>query len=487
MTEVSLHIGADSTSISPTEPNTSGNNGRRELQDSNRRGNESGNSGHKELQEANGHGNESGNSGDRELQEENRGGAGNQTPIEHIENTTSVEPTDDGTHFSLFSQELFVFRLTLRILSLWCPTTACFAERLFYPALVQLLLLLIIVADSYMLATGAWKSLDIYVYLAIDGGMYSSHLFGLLYFRSRDLETNLLGEISLNDRLATRLRKKLKRLKVGIILSYLFLVILVLLFFNTEVWLHGRFQCNSSLKFLHGFASHLVCYLNYPTNIYGVGNSLALSWTMCLLQQICYVRLKQLHKKYLCWTRTAEEAVYDHLKNYSRKIKKSCGKLKVWFVAHNIILIFATPFLCTDIIDGFKTIRKSNAVHNGLFLGFLVYTIVIWVAPLYFAEQLQNHDERLCTRVNEFCPGTLDEELERDLSNSPDAANPNQVCNYTLHSRTEVSKFLSYLKNRKSGFLMGSYSFQLKLSMLSVFLAIFAFATRTINENNSTN
>ena len=469
MTEVSVNIGADSKSVPPPEPNTSYA--------------ESGNSGHEEIQEANRHGTESGNSGHEELQDANRGGTGNQntgnqTPIQHTENTT-----DDGTHFDLFSQELFVFRWTLRILSLWCPRSAYFVERFFYPALVNLLLFLIIVSDSYMLATGAWKSLDIYVYLAIDGGMYSSHVFGLLYFRSRDLETNLLDDICLNDRLATRLRKKLKRLKVGIILSYLLLVVLVLLFFNTEVWLHGRFQCTSSLKFLHGFASHLVCYLNYPTNIVGVGNSLALSWTMCLLHVICYVRLKQLHKKYLRWTGTAEEAVYDHLKNYSRKIKMSCGKLKVWFVAHNLILIFATPFLCTDIIDGFKEIRKSNAVHTGLFVGFLVYTIVIWVVPLYFAEQLQNHDEKLCTRVNEFCPGTF-EELEREhhahLSNSPNAANLNQVCTYTLHSRTEVSKFLSYLKNRKSGFLMGSYSFQLKLSMLSVFLAIFAFATRTV-------
>lgn len=476
MAEVSVNIGIDSERIPPTEPDTSSA--------------KSGNSGHKELQKVNTCGTESGDSGHKELQEENGGGAennGNQTPIEQIENTTPslVIPTDDGTQF-LLSQELFVFRWTLRILSLWCPTTACFAERLFYPALVNLLLLYIILFDFYMLATGGWRSLDIYVYLAIDGGMHSSHLFGLFYFRSRDLETNLLHEISLNDKLATRLRKKLKRLKLGIILSYLFLVVLVLLFFNTEVWLHGRFQCNSSLKFLHGFASHFVCYLNYPTNIYGVGNSLALSWTMCLLQQICYVRLKQLRKKYLHWTGTAEEAVYDHLNNYSRKIKKSCQKLKVWFVAHNLILILATPFLCTDIIDGFKAIRSNNAVHTGLFVGFLVYTIVIWVAPLYFAEQLQNYDEKLCTRVNEFCPGTFGEEppLERErnahVSNSPDADNPNQVCNYTLHSRTEVSKFLSYLKNRKSGFLMGSYSFQLKLSMLSVFLAIFAFATRTV-------
>ena len=433
MTAISPSLGAASELIPSPEPSTSGA--------------ESG-SGHKELRKANGCGSESGH---EELQGTNGGGAenqntGNQTPIE----LTGITIGFDS------SQELFVFRWTLRILSLWCPTSVCFAERLFYPVLVNLLLLLIIVSDFYMLAKRAWKSLDIYVYIAIDGGMYSSHLFGLLYFRSRDLETNLLDGMRLNVELVATLRKKLKRLRVGIILSYLLLVVLVLLFFNTEVWLHGHFKCSSSLKFLHGFASHFVCYLNYPTNIYGVGNSLALSWTMCLLQQICYVRLKQLHKNYFYWTGTAEEAIYDHLNNYSRKIKKSCRRLKVWFVAHNLILILATPFLCTDIIDGFKAIRSKNAVHTGLFVGFLVYTIVIWVAPLYFAEQLQNHDEKLFTRVNEFCP------LER-VSNS--TANPNQVCNYTLHSRAEVSKFLSYLRNRKSGFLMGSYSFQLKLSM----------------------
>jgi len=432
MAEVLVYIGADS--VPPPQPNTnsaeSESSGHKE-----RRGSESGDSGHKELQEANG--------GVAENQH-----TGNQTTIGHIENTTpsSVTPPDDGTQFGLLSQELFVFRLTLRILSLWCPTSASRVERFLYPALVNLLLSLIIVTDSYMLATGAWKSLDIYVYLAIDGGMYTSHVFGLLYFRSGDLQTNLLDDICLNERLATRLRKKLKRLKIGIILSFLFLVVLILLFFNTEAWLHGRFQCTSALKFLHGFASHLVCYLNYPTNIFGVGNSLALSWTMCLLQQISYVRLKQLHKKYLRWIGTAEEAIYDHLKNYSRKIKTSCRKVKAWFIAHNLILIFATPFLCTDIIDGFKEIR-NRPVHKGLSVGFLVYTIVIWVAPLYFAEQLQNHDEKLCTRVNEFCPGTF-EELEREhhahLLNSPDAASPNQICMYTLHSRTEVNKFLSY-------------------------------------------
>lgn len=403
---------------------------------------------------------------------------GYQTSTGHEENMTQIEvvPTEQNTRFTLHSQELFVFRWTLRLLSLWCPATACRAERTFYPVLVNVLLLEMIILDVYVLITRAWKSLDFYVFLAIDGGMYTSHLFGLLYFRSRDLENNIF-EISLNDSFADELRKKLKRLKIGMILSYLLLVVLVLLFFNTDVWLHGGLKCNSSFKFLHGIASNIVCLLNYPTNIYGVGNSLALSWTMCLLQQICWARLKQLAKNYLRWTRTAEEAVFDHLTEYSKKVKESCVNLGKWFFTHNFILIIATPFLLTDIIDNFKAFSrpKSNPVHTSLFVGFLAYTVVIWVAPLYFAEQLQNHDEELCTQVNEFCPGTFHEQ-EPELH----ATNPNQACRYTFHSRTEVNKFLPYLRNRKSGFLMGSYSFQFKLSMLSVFLAIFAFATRTV-------
>ncbi len=392
-----------------------------------------------------------------------------------------ILPTDDRTQFGLYSEELFIFRWTLRFLSLWCPPTACLAERLLYPILVSGLLLLIIASNVYVIATQNWKSLDMYVFMAIDLGMYTSHLFGVVYFKSRDLEENML-DTDLSTRYLCVLRVKLTRLKIGIILSYLMLVLLILLFFNTEAWLHhAEFQCNSSFKFLHGFASHFVCALNYPTNIYGVGSSLAISWTMCLFQQICSARLQQLSTIYLKWTGSAEEAIYNHLVNYSRKVRSSCSHLEKWFVIHNIILIIATPFVFTDIIKGFEEIQQTNAIHNGLFVGYLVYTIVIWVAPLYFAELLQIHDEDLCIAVNEFCPGTFNEEMERELQDQRSSTDsPNQDRQFTFHSRTEVNKFLSYLKNRKSGFLMGSFSFQFKLSMLSVFLAVLSFAIRFI-------
>lgn len=123
----------------------------------------------------------------------------------------------------------------------WCFIIVCFVECLFYLVLVNFFLLFIIVLDFYMLVIGGWKLFDIYVYLVIDGGMYLSYLFGLFYFRLCDFEMNLFYEISLNDKFVIRLRKKLKCLKLGIILLYLFLVVFVLLFFNIEVWFYGWF------------------------------------------------------------------------------------------------------------------------------------------------------------------------------------------------------------------------------------------------------
>ena len=412
---------------------------------------------------------------------DNSNQSGYETPPEEFENMTQATVIAMDTpdiDFGLPSEEMVVFRRTLRVLSLWCPTSACLAEKALYPVMVNILLMLMIASDFNVIANGAWESVDIYVFLAIDAGMYLSHVFGVVYFRTRDLENNMLN-VRLNVHFMNEFRQRLARLKLGIIFSYLFLVVLVLLFFNTEVWLHGRFQCNSSFKFLKGFANHFVCFLNYPTNIYGVGNSLALSWTMCLLQQTCNARLQQLSRNYFRWTGSTEDAIFDHLTNYSRKVKASCSHLEKWFVTHNIILIIATPFLCIDLIKGFKGIRKNNAIHTGLFLGFLVYTAVIWVAPLYFAEQLQIHDEELSSTVNEFCPGAFEEQEPELHAQLTTALNPNQNC-YIFLSRAEVNKFLTYLKNRKSGFLMGSYSFQFKLSMFSVFLAMVSFATRVV-------
>ncbi|XP_068701137.1 uncharacterized protein [Montipora foliosa] len=85
------------------------------------------------------------------------------------ETTQSTFPvTDDRTQLGFYSDELRVLRWMFRFLSLWCPASAGWIERCAYPFLVNLLLLQVILSDFYVLATQNWKSLEVYVFLAID-------------------------------------------------------------------------------------------------------------------------------------------------------------------------------------------------------------------------------------------------------------------------------------------------------------------------------
>ena len=140
------------------------------------------------------------------------GEAGNTTQATEVQINTQIL-------FGLRSKELFVFRWTLRLLSLWSPISACFAERVFYPALVNILLLLNSAANIYIIfANGVVKNISTYASSAIVVEVYLSHLFGVLYFKLRDLEDNMLN-VNLNVRCFSKFRKKLRRLTLCIILS----------------------------------------------------------------------------------------------------------------------------------------------------------------------------------------------------------------------------------------------------------------------------
>lgn len=172
------------------------------------------------------------------------------TPLGEVGNTTQATEVQINTKipFGLRSKELFIFRWTLRLLSLWCPTSACFAEKIIYPALVNILLMIMIASDfNIMVHKEAWKSIDVYVFLAIDAGKYSSHLFGIFYFKSRDLEDNMLN-VNLNVRCFSKFRKKLTRLTLSIILSNLSFVV-----GNFVLFSYLRFQCSFHVKFLNDF------------------------------------------------------------------------------------------------------------------------------------------------------------------------------------------------------------------------------------------
>ena len=373
-----------------------------------------------------------------------------------------IHEEDEYVNFTIYSKEFRVIRWTLRGLSLWHPRSTCLFENFIYPAFVNVLLTIMIAVDILILIRDKWAP---YVFLAIHLATYQSHLFGVLYFRSRDLEENIL-QIELKAEQAKQLRRSLRMLTRWSLITFIILVILVLMFFNTEIWLKRRFKCNSIFPFLHVFFSY----------IYGVGASLSISWIICLLQEAALVRLEQLEQRYYIWTGTAEDAMYEYITIYSKKIRQSCNALSKWFIAHNLILVVATLFLIYDILQAVKNIQQTS-ISMALLVAYLIYAFVIWVVPLLFAERLQIHEENFISSINKLCPGII-MQVTQNVHHTAQQNSFDQ--DFTFQSRSEVNKLLLYLKSRKSGFLVGNYSFQFKLSMFSLVLGLIAFASRIV-------
>ena len=377
----------------------------------------------------------------------------------------------ERVNFTFYSNEFRIIRYMLRCLSLWHPRSASCIESVAYPIFINVMLFMCFAATAL---APIWKRpnwLHQYVSFYVEGaiylGIYLTHLFGVLYFRSRDLEDDMVN-IELEPDLAIKFRHSLKLLTTWSMLTLLSLIILLNFL---KVSLSGG-SCESELP--NDLLTYIMCWLGYPLMVYDVGISLSISWAIYLLQQAAYIRLEQLEKRYCLWKATAEDAIYDYLINYSRKIEKSCNVLGKWFLAHNFILVLAGPFLIYYVIQAVKII-KQDPIDRTFFVLCYSYAILIWVTPLLFAERLQIHDDHFISSINKLCPGVILEAIDMPSQNSRQNSTEET---FTFQSRSEVNKFLTYLKSRKSGFLVGSYSFQLKLSMFSFGLAFISFTTR---------
>ena len=387
----------------------------------------------------------------------------------------------DLVHLTINSDEFKTIRRLLRCLSLWHPPSACLLERIIYPMFVNAALALSLVGN-FILNESIWMFIFSYLSLITNLGTYLSHLLGVLYFRSRDLDNNLIN-IRVEPHQAISLRRSLRLFTRWTVVTYVLFVLHFLMFEVAKGWTKGGFLSGHLTTFTQGLG-HLdkfkvfAYWFNYSIGVYGIGCSLSICWIVFLLQKIASVRLKQLEKRYLLWSGTAEDAIYDHLTNYSRKISKSCNALSAWFFAHNLILAVVIPFLIYDILESIKHIKKALAESLAaivLFILLLIYIGISWAAPLFFAERLQRHDENFISSINRLCPGVIIETLENSLK-LPTQDTHEQT--YTFKSRSEVNKLLSYLKSRKSGFLIGNYTFQLKLSIFSLALGLISFVSR---------
>ena len=106
--------------------------------------------------------------------------------------------------------EFRVLRWLLRIPSLWSPRSSCCFSRYIYPALVNIRLALV----TIVYIAGAQRDVSSrpliirLFYITLYAGGYFSHLAGLFYFKSRDLENNK-ADITVDGSQIKRFRRKL--------------------------------------------------------------------------------------------------------------------------------------------------------------------------------------------------------------------------------------------------------------------------------------
>ena len=373
--------------------------------------------------------------------------------------------------------DMRAFKVILRVLGFWHPRDASFLESWVYPAIVNLIFFTMFVLETVYLATAYPQALklakneknydqlfDLSVRLTVDLYAWLCHVFTVAYFKCRDLESNLLQVINFDVDLILRCLTLNRRLKFILLVSFIInLLVNVLTLYNT-FWLDTNLKSNATNMEFLVFGMN---YLYIPFNIYLIPVSLSLTVVMYLLYGISKLRLVHFRRTFLQWEYSAEDAIYYHYTEYSIKVHRTCTKLKWLFIVHNAIMIVLTPMFC---YLSMEIVKKQNSFHFAIFILLCTETVVSWIVPLLFAEGLASQENQFREDVNKFCPGYF-----RDVTPGIDGE---ALERKTFTSRGEVNKLLSYLRERKLGFVIGAYSFQLKLSMWSFYFGFILFVIK---------
>ena len=367
------------------------------------------------------------------------------------------------------SWQFLGLRVLLRILSFWCPRSSCWLERVLYPFLVNSLLNLVSVIVllqiinlyqfDYEILGGQKQYAIVYIILSVVASC--SHIAGIFYFGSRDVEDNMTNLI-LDGQLPEISRKQFVFYNIRLALSLLIIPLLVLV-----AYILFRFILGKSIIII--IVAHL----------YSLGMYLALLWMIDLLQLTSNIRLNDQYKNVISWTQGVEEGINYHVANYSKKVELSCHRLRIWFFVHNGFLIIALPaFVFSD--------TKLLAYQPGplIFFGVAVLLLVIWAIPLYCAEQIQNNDEIFRCNMNNICPFTLnatrnETAVQINTANSGNN-NGNNDDNLTFASRSELNLMVVYLQNIKSGFLSVGFTFQLRFSQISTLVSLLTLVIHSL-------
>ena len=199
---------------------------------------------------------------------------------------------------------------------------------------------------------------------------------------------------------------------------------------------------------------------------------LCLTWLMYLLSKTSRMRLLQLKHEYMSWHQQAEQAIFRHYTFYTKHVQSNCKALSLLFICHNIPMIIMTPqhiYLCLEVN------KSKGALALAILLYYSLMFLTFWIVPLYFAESLRREEEKFQCEINNFCQQYL------ELHCTDKELNYECLATGTFRLRAEVEKLTSYLKGRKSGFLFGFYSFQLQLSMVSLYVGLLMLIIRIMS------
>ena len=390
---------------------------------------------------------------------------------------------------SIQSKEFKYFRRALRLYGFWHPPEAGVIERIFYPLLVNLLLLSSLGLEVYSIiihcvehSGGKKTSFVLETSTSISRYIWAwlCHTLAVKYFKGRNLERKLF-DIEIDHQFRKEVESMINNLNWlvaatifhGILGSSLSIVAGEYLSYPSR-WIpdNERQHAKNITNIKHGKFYTALTLLISISDLYIVPILLCLTWLTYILSKTCRMRLMQLKHEYMSWNQQAEQAIFRHYTFYTKQVQSNCKALQLLFINHNALMIIMAPQVLYICVEASKT---KGTLDLAIFLYYFLMLLIFWFAPLFFAESLKREEEKFYNEINNFCPqyfalSCIGEELDKNC-NAP----------ATFGSRTEVNKLTSYLQGRKSGFIVGFYSFQLQLSMVSFYIGMLMLIIRLMS------
>ena len=312
---------------------------------------------------------------------------------------------------------------------------------------------------------------------------WTIHTLAVKYFKERNLERKLL-DMEINDKLKGEFKNMIRNLNWMVaasifhgMLSFALSLLASEKLSYPSRWAadergaHGKNTSHTRNAISANFYKALTLLVSI-SDLYMVPILLCITWLMYLLAKTSRIRLLSLKHEYMSWSQQPEQAIFRHYTFYTNHVQSNCNSLRFLFITHNILMIIMTP---QQFYIWVAVCKTKGALDLIIFLYYFLMILIFWITPLYLAESLRREEANFNNEINNFCPQYL------DLHCAANEADEEFYAPRTFQSRIEVEKLTSYLEDRRSGFLVGFYSFQLQLSMFSFYVGLLMLTVKIMS------